>query len=179
MSSSMVRKRSLGRQIIEIKRIENKDARQVCFSKRWSGLFKKVTELCILCGADFAIIVFSPGGKPSSYGHPCVNSIVDRYRYHDTPSITLGNKVTFSNGMQRMKLLSELNQQCSELLNQLEVAKKTRIELEEAAKARKMDGFLLGREIEGLEMNMLQQFQASMEELRAEVVKRADEIIKG
>ncbi|XP_077233658.1 agamous-like MADS-box protein AGL62 [Tasmannia lanceolata] len=166
MSSSIVRKRSLGRQKIEIKRIENKDARQVCFSNRWFGLFKKLTELCILCGAEIAIIVFSPGGKPSSYGYLCVNSIVDRYRYHDTPSITLGNKINFSNGMQRMNMLSELNQQCSELLNQLEAAKRTRIELEEAAKARKVDGFLLGREIGELEMNMLQQFQASMEELK-------------
>ncbi|KAF8693250.1 hypothetical protein HU200_038633 [Digitaria exilis] len=45
------------RQKIEMKRIERYKARQVCFSKRRQGMFKKASELSILCGAMFAIVV--------------------------------------------------------------------------------------------------------------------------
>lgn len=57
-------KKSMGRQKIEIKRIEKEEARQVCFSKRRAGVFKKAHELSVLCGAEIAIVVFSPAGKP-------------------------------------------------------------------------------------------------------------------
>ncbi|CAN1184727.1 Agamous-like MADS-box protein AGL61 [Linum perenne] len=53
--------------------------RQVTFSKRRSGLFKKASELCTLCGVDIAIIVFSPGQKVFSFGHPSIQAIVDRF----------------------------------------------------------------------------------------------------
>ncbi|GAU51874.1 hypothetical protein TSUD_416590 [Trifolium subterraneum] len=44
-----------------------------------SGLFKKASELCTLCGVDVALVVFSPSGKTFSYGHPNVDTIIDRY----------------------------------------------------------------------------------------------------
>ncbi|XP_077233500.1 agamous-like MADS-box protein AGL61 [Tasmannia lanceolata] len=175
MSSAMARKPSLGRQKIEIKRIQNEDARQVCFSKRRSGLFKKASELCILCEAEIAIIVFSPAGKVFSFGHPCVDTVLDYYLHRNTPSITLGNH--FSNGTLRMNTLRELNRQCSELFNRVEAERKKKIKLEEAAKAGKGGGFVCGPEIEELELVELEQFKASLEELRAKVATRADEIL--
>nr|GEV95430.1 agamous-like MADS-box protein AGL62 [Tanacetum cinerariifolium] len=36
-------------------------SRQVTFSKRRKGLFKKASELCVLTGAKMAILVQSPG----------------------------------------------------------------------------------------------------------------------
>lgn len=47
----------------QMKRIENATSRQVTFSKRRSGLFKKAFELSVLCDAEVALIIFSPGGK--------------------------------------------------------------------------------------------------------------------
>ncbi|KAK9145081.1 hypothetical protein Sjap_004984 [Stephania japonica] len=47
----------------EIKLIENTTRRQVTFSKRRSGLFKKAFELSLLCDAEVAAIVFSPTGR--------------------------------------------------------------------------------------------------------------------
>ncbi|PUZ60259.1 hypothetical protein GQ55_4G109300 [Panicum hallii var. hallii] len=73
------RKKTLGRQKIEIKRIERGAARHVCFSKRRSGLFKKAAELAVLCGAHVAVVVFSGAEKPYSLGHPSVDAVVDRY----------------------------------------------------------------------------------------------------
>ncbi|XP_064951057.1 MADS-box transcription factor 51-like isoform X1 [Musa acuminata AAA Group] len=48
---------------VEMRRIEDRTSRQVRFSKRRSGLFKKAFELAVLCDAEVALLVFSPGGK--------------------------------------------------------------------------------------------------------------------
>ncbi|KAK1271599.1 Agamous-like MADS-box protein AGL62 [Acorus gramineus] len=67
----------MGRRKIEMKKIEKEDARQVCFSKRRQGVFKKASELSTLCGAQIAIIVFSPGGKPYVFAHPSLDSVIN------------------------------------------------------------------------------------------------------
>ncbi|KAG6468259.1 hypothetical protein ZIOFF_072832 [Zingiber officinale] len=51
------------REKIQIRKIDNTAARQVTFSKRRRGLFKKAAELSVLCDADVALIVFSSTGK--------------------------------------------------------------------------------------------------------------------
>ncbi|KAL6123292.1 hypothetical protein ACLB2K_075814 [Fragaria x ananassa] len=53
----------MGRGKVVMKRIENKINRQVTFSKRRLGLFKKAQELSVLCDAQVALIVFSSRGK--------------------------------------------------------------------------------------------------------------------
>ena len=68
----------MGRAKIEIKKIENPSARQVCFSKRRGGLIKKASELSILCGSEVGIIVFSQAGKAFSFGHPSIDYVIDK-----------------------------------------------------------------------------------------------------
>ncbi|KAJ9698769.1 hypothetical protein PVL29_007703 [Vitis rotundifolia] len=53
------------RQKIKIRKIEKKRSLEVTFSKRRTRLFQKA-GLCVLCCAEVAIIVFSPGRGPSS-----------------------------------------------------------------------------------------------------------------
>ena len=48
---------------VKLARIEDKTSRQVRFSKRRSGLFKKAFELAVLCDAEVALLVFSPAGR--------------------------------------------------------------------------------------------------------------------
>lgn len=55
------------REKIQIKKIDNATARQVTFSKRRKGLFKKAEELSVLCDADVALIIFSSTGKLFDY----------------------------------------------------------------------------------------------------------------
>ncbi|KAL4178565.1 hypothetical protein AMTRI_Chr13g115690 [Amborella trichopoda] len=74
----------MGRCKIEIKKIDDREARQVCFSKRRAGPFKKASELCILCGAEVAVIVFSLASKAYTFGHPCVDSVLDCFTHHQT-----------------------------------------------------------------------------------------------
>ena len=50
---------SKGKQRIQIEYIEDKEKRQVTFSKRKGGLLKKASELHLLCGAHVAIVIFS------------------------------------------------------------------------------------------------------------------------
>ncbi|CAG7868992.1 unnamed protein product [Brassica rapa] len=67
---------SVGRQRIQIAKIEKESHRQVTFSKRRAGLFKKSSELCSLYGVEVAIIVYSPANKAFSFGHPNVYSVL-------------------------------------------------------------------------------------------------------
>ncbi|KAI3857577.1 hypothetical protein MKW98_028841 [Papaver atlanticum] len=73
------RKPSQGRKKIPIQKIESESNRQVTFSKRRNGLFKKVCELCVLCGAEVAVVAFSPAGKAYSFGNPHVDSTISRF----------------------------------------------------------------------------------------------------
>lgn len=53
----------MARQKIKIKRIDNSTARQVTFSKRRRGIFKKAEELSVLCDVEVGLIIFSATGK--------------------------------------------------------------------------------------------------------------------
>ncbi|CAL5209786.1 unnamed protein product [Lathyrus oleraceus] len=95
-----------GRQKIEMKKMSNESNLQVTFSKRRSGLFKKANELYTLCDADIALIVLSPGGKVFSFGHPHVDTVIDRYLSHVSPQ---NNDTMQFTGVHRGAILRELN----------------------------------------------------------------------
>lgn len=61
--------RDMASEKIKIKKIDNATARQVTFSKRRRGLFKKAEELSVLCEADVALIIFSSTGKLFEYSN--------------------------------------------------------------------------------------------------------------
>ncbi|TVT99552.1 hypothetical protein EJB05_55068, partial [Eragrostis curvula] len=75
------KRQSQGKQRIKICFIENKERRQVTFSKRRSGIFKKASELCLLCGAHVAVIVFSAARRPKVFGigYPSVDDVLRAY----------------------------------------------------------------------------------------------------
>ncbi|XP_004513659.1 MADS-box transcription factor 6-like isoform X1 [Cicer arietinum] len=70
----------MGRGRVVLERIENKINRQVTFSKRRSGLLKKAFELCVLCDAEVALIIFSSRGKLFQYSSTDISKIIERYR---------------------------------------------------------------------------------------------------
>ncbi|XP_020185571.1 agamous-like MADS-box protein AGL29 [Aegilops tauschii subsp. strangulata] len=70
---------SNGRKKTVLLPIVKKDSRHVCFSKRKQGLFSKASTLAVLTGAQVAAVVFSPGGKAFSFGHPSVDPILNRF----------------------------------------------------------------------------------------------------
>ncbi|KAM7474779.1 hypothetical protein LguiB_022022 [Lonicera macranthoides] len=78
-TTSTTKKTTMGRRKIEMKKIERPNHLQVTFSKRRAGLFKKASDLCLLTGAQVAVIVTSPANRLFSFGHHSVDSILDRY----------------------------------------------------------------------------------------------------
>ncbi|MBA0556828.1 hypothetical protein Golob_026899 [Gossypium lobatum] len=59
----------MGRKRLLIKRNDNPCSRQIAYSKRGKGILNKATELSTLCGADVALLMFSPTGRLTSYTH--------------------------------------------------------------------------------------------------------------
>ncbi|KAK4340120.1 hypothetical protein RND71_041582 [Anisodus tanguticus] len=67
-----------------------KAKRHVTFSKRRLGLFKKASELCILTGAEIAILVQSlKRQRLFTFGHPSADSVIDRYLNGKSSSSTV------------------------------------------------------------------------------------------
>ncbi|KAH8502531.1 hypothetical protein H0E87_014000 [Populus deltoides] len=77
------------RKKIQIKKIDNTAARQVTFSKRRRGLFKKAYELSTLCDAEIALTVFSATGKLFEYSNTSMGQVIERRNLHPKNFSTL------------------------------------------------------------------------------------------
>ncbi|KAL9229179.1 hypothetical protein vseg_004675 [Gypsophila vaccaria] len=69
---------------IQIKKIENLTNRQVTYSKRRNGLFKKANELTVLCDSTVSVIMLSSNNKLHEFLSPGSNlttkDVYDRYQ---------------------------------------------------------------------------------------------------
>ncbi|RRT46185.1 hypothetical protein B296_00040115 [Ensete ventricosum] len=178
----------MGRQKIEIKRIESEEARQVCFSKRRAGLFKKANELSVLCGAELALIVFSPAGKPFSFGHPSVDSIVDRFLSRGPtpppPPHPHPLHAAAASADRRMLVpapasaVHELDREYSELAERLEAERRRREALEAALRGQRgAAAHLLNANVEELGLAELERLQGALESLRWDAARRVDQLV--
>uniref|UniRef100_A0A2N9J8T0 MADS-box domain-containing protein n=1 Tax=Fagus sylvatica TaxID=28930 RepID=A0A2N9J8T0_FAGSY len=173
---TMVKKKpSIGRQKIPIAKIPKKNHLQVTFSKRRSGLFKKASELCTLCGAEIAIIVFSPAEKAFSFGHPDVESILHRYLTRNPPPETSAHQIVEAH---RNANVRELNIHLTQILNQLEAEKKRGEALDQIRKASRRQ-FWWEAPLDELGLHELEQLRVSMEDLKKNVEKQANKILIG
>ncbi|KAF6173876.1 hypothetical protein GIB67_039827 [Kingdonia uniflora] len=162
--------RSKGRQRVEMKPIEENNARkQVTFSKRKHGLFKKASELCVLCGAQVVIIVFSPANKAYSIGIPDFNMLVDRFLSGAPAPPSLGFAP-------QIPTVRELAKQLTELMNELEVQEKRAKQLAEISEESE-EKYWWEKPIEKLELSELMHLQGLYEELRRKVAERADKLL--
>ncbi|XVE48643.1 hypothetical protein DITRI_Ditri01bG0018400 [Diplodiscus trichospermus] len=173
-SSRSTPKATKGRQKIQIKKIESGSSLQVTFSKRRTGLFKKASELCVLCGANIAIIVFSPSDKPYCFGHPNVDTVLDRF-LSGNPDLHKEDDSATSGAMQ---CLEEINEERREALEKLQEEKKRSKEIEEEKEKRKSRGeFWWDEPTDNMGVEELEAYVKAMEELRNNVAKRANELM--
>ncbi|KAL2340001.1 hypothetical protein Fmac_007941 [Flemingia macrophylla] len=126
---------------IKIKKIDNITARQVTFSKRRRGLFKKAAELSVLCDAEVGLIVFSSTGKLFDFSSSNMNDIITRYSTH-------------SNG------ITKLDRPSLEL--QLETSNSAKLSKEIADRSQELS-WLKGDDLQGLGFNELQQLEKTLE----------------
>ncbi|KAG6760964.1 hypothetical protein POTOM_034152 [Populus tomentosa] len=116
----MAARKTKGRQKVEMKRTDNQDDRSISFSKRRSGIYKKASELVVLTGAEIKVIVFSPSVKPLSFGHPSVESVINRF-LEDPSSMDTYHLVE---AHRRMRI-EELARKYDEMLRQLDEKKES------------------------------------------------------
>ncbi|KAL8245938.1 hypothetical protein R6Q59_007154 [Mikania micrantha] len=154
-------------------RMEKESNLLVTFSKRRSGLFKKASELCILCGLDIAIIAFSPGKKVFSFGHPSVEMIVDRFVTQNAPHYSSTSQLVEAH---RNANIHELNRQLSYEMNQLEFEKN---KSEELAKIRKqgVDNHWWEAPIESLGLEELERLMMAMGWLKKNIDEQMKRIV--
>ncbi|XVE60597.1 hypothetical protein DITRI_Ditri05aG0141100 [Diplodiscus trichospermus] len=131
----------MAREKIKIKKIDNVTARQVTFSKRRRGLFKKAEELSVLCDAEVALIIFSATGKLFEFASSSMKDILGKYNLH-------------SNN------LNKLDQPSLEL--QLENSNQIRLSKEIAEKSHLLRQ-MRGEDLQGLNIDELQQLETMLE----------------
>ncbi|GMH24140.1 hypothetical protein Nepgr_025983 [Nepenthes gracilis] len=134
--------REMVREKIQLRKIDNAAARQVTFSKRRRGLFKKAEELSILCDADVALIIFSAAGKLYEYSNSSMKSILEKHKLH-------------SKNLEKME-------QPSTKLQLVENSNCARLSKEVAEKSHYLRQ-MRGEELQGLSIEELQQLEKSLE----------------
>ncbi|XLU24577.1 hypothetical protein S245_060643, partial [Arachis hypogaea] len=129
---------------IQIKRIENTTNRQVTYSKRRNGLFKKANELTVLCDAKVSIIMFSSTGKLHEYISPSIATKQFFDQYQMTVGIDLWNShyEHMQENLRKLKdvnrnLRQEIRQRMGDCLNDLGIEELKLLE-EEMDKASKV-----------------------------------------
>ncbi|AES67005.1 putative transcription factor MADS-type1 family [Medicago truncatula] len=165
-------KKTRGRQKIEMKKMSNESNLQVTFSKRRSGLFKKASELCTLCGAYIALIIFSPSEKVFSFGYPNVETVIDRYLSLIPPQND--GIMEFMEDFRRAKV-RELNGILTRMNDAIDIDKNRENELNQQ---RKMNGgqFWWTRPIDEMNMVQLDLLKKALEDLQKLVRQHADRV---
>lgn len=69
----------MGRKKITLTKLTDPRSRQVTFSKRKFGLFKKSYELSLMCGCDIAVILISSNNKLYQYSSENMESTLMKY----------------------------------------------------------------------------------------------------
>lgn len=160
-----------GRQKIQIKKLEDKNSLQVTFSKRRSGLFSKAMELCVLCGAEVGIIVFSPNGKIFLAGHPDFDKILNRYLDQNHSSLDEVNTIP---------CVQQHNKEYEDAMQELEKEKKRGKMIEEEKKKNKSNGRFWWQEgniIDDMGIEELEEYLKAMKKLKGKVEMRVNEIM--
>ncbi|XP_021808112.1 MADS-box protein JOINTLESS-like isoform X3 [Prunus avium] len=143
------------REKIKIKKIDYLPARQVTFSKRRRGLFKKAAELSVLCESEVAVVIFSATGKLFDYSSSSIEDVIERYKAH-------------TNGVEKS------NKQFLEL--QLENEKHIKLSKELEEKSRQLRQ-MKGEDLEGLNLDELLKLEQLVEGSLGRVIETKEELI--
>ncbi|KAL0729453.1 hypothetical protein Bca4012_025546 [Brassica carinata] len=152
-------------------KIEKENNLQVTFSKRKNGLFKKASELCTLCDAHIAVILFSPSGKVYSFGHTKVETIINKFEHpHNNPQPNMLGEI------HQNSTIRDLNNRLTEVMNQLESEQKTSEEWAKLRKKSKIPEIWLKESIGGLDLGQAKEFKDKIENLKKQLTYEAFKI---
>ncbi|KAL5070419.1 hypothetical protein RYX36_021306 [Vicia faba] len=167
------RRKSRGRQKIEMKKMSNESNLQVTFSRCRSGLFKKANKLCTLCDAEVALVVFTPSEKVFSFGHPNIDTLIDRYLSLIPPQ---NNDIIQFIEARHKANVCEINDQLTQINNTLDVEKKLGDKLKHLQKEYEAY-FLWTCSIDRMNLAQLEIFKKTLEKLRNLIAQHADRLV--
>ncbi|KAK1409634.1 hypothetical protein QVD17_36163 [Tagetes erecta] len=168
-------RKSEGRQKIEIVRITKQSSSSVAFSKRRSGIFKKASELCALCGVQLAIFVLSQNRKKVySFGDPDAEAIVNRF-LEPNPGPPRSRTSQFMD-LIRNANIQESYTQLTNVLGQFESEKKIGEELNKMRKENQED-YWWDAPVENLGLAELDKLKLTMLKLKEVAQKQAEMLI--
>ncbi|KAJ4760257.1 Agamous-like MADS-box protein AGL61 [Rhynchospora pubera] len=148
-----------GKRKIAIQLIENVDARNVCFSKRRTGLFKKASELRVMCGAQVRVVAFSPAGKPF-------------YNFRPSSEPASNNEVPLADSK-----LTNLGRQVCELRAKIEASKR-RNESLKARREEMMKESVWNIDVANADLTRLMAAKKALEEVRVQTLSPGEMSLK-
>ncbi|XP_052193789.1 agamous-like MADS-box protein AGL61 [Diospyros lotus] len=152
--------------------MEKESSQQVAFFKHHLSLFKKASELSILCGAQVAVIVFLPGNKAFSFGNPSVNAVVNQFL---TQNRSLEKKNDLIIEAQQNATMMELSQQLNHVENMLEVERQRGQALDQMRIASQGE-FWWEQPIDKMNMEQLEQMKTNLEDLKHRAIKQVEKL---
>lgn len=168
----MENKNTKGRQKIEMKKIEDEAHRLVSFSKRRSGIYKKASELRILCGVEVAFFVFSPSGKPYTFATSSIHSVMDMFINRPLPPSNDTNHLLEARQSFR---INELRNQYNALVARLEAGKEQVVTLKRMTRARQVKGWW-EENIDELSLSELEQMEKSIGDCQKEISPHVNDL---
>ncbi|BBG94867.1 K-box region and MADS-box transcription factor family protein [Prunus dulcis] len=117
IESKAEREREMARGKIQIKRIENATNRQVTYSKRRNGLFKKAHELTVLCDATVSLIMVSNSGKIHEYISPSTTTKQFFDQFQKTKGVDIWSS-HYEAMQEHLKKLKEVNRSLRKQIRQ-------------------------------------------------------------
>nr|WJR88271.1 AGAMOUS-like 24 [Prunus mume] len=164
------------REKIKIKKIDYLPARQVTFSKRRRGLFKKAAELSVLCESEVAVVIFSATDKLFHYSSSSTEDVIERYKAH-TGGAEKSDKQFLELQLENenhIKLSKELEEK-SRQLRQMKGEDLEGLNLDELLKLEQLVEASLGRVIETKEELIMSEIMA-LEKKGAELVETNNQL---
>ncbi|XP_010549480.1 PREDICTED: agamous-like MADS-box protein AGL61 isoform X1 [Tarenaya hassleriana] len=141
-------KTTKGKQKIDMKKVENEEDRMITFSKRRSGIFKKINELVTSCDAEVGFLVFSQVGTPFTFSHPSMEVVANRFT--NPKRQTPRDNAQIVGEAYRKQRIEELSETYEKLAEEVEEEKEKQKALEDLVEEKKLDTFWWKTPIEGM-----------------------------
>ncbi|CAI9094282.1 OLC1v1029994C1 [Oldenlandia corymbosa var. corymbosa] len=172
----MVRRR------VEIKKIDDNNKRQVTFTKRRQGLFKKANELCKKCDCQIAVMAVSKAGNLFAFGNPTFDATVQRYLDVKAAEAAAGVPETKADVLhqQQEEPESEEDSESTDLEEDKSLALRLAPPQEKKEEEKKVEEetALWDIPVDEMGLDELQKLNARMEEVKKRIADRANDIIR-
>lgn len=175
--NNMIKKKATGKKKQrEAKPIDDTLGRQVTFSKRRVGVFKKASELCVLTGAEGAVLCESVGGRVYAFGHPSVEHVVDKFL-----GTSENNSAATESYVNSSCMHEELKNQYLEITKEMEIEKSKSVNViggtnDKFNKNTEEGDFWWQQPFDHLKEEELEEYISSMEKLMYNLKLRANDL---